>query len=616
MVQNRIRLVGVVISLSILTVLITLSRIQVQQSPAYRQVAEEKRRSTWTVRPRRGTIYDRNGVVLARDVTRFDVDFIPATAQEGPGGTDAAIDWLARATGTPRAELDRRIADIHEGIDKAYRKEIRWLANRDLLAPDSSRARARQEVRLLERLLRKPYPLVRDLSPDVRDRVHTAQIPGLRITPRPQRVYPHGPLAAHVLGYQGQVTTEETYRRRGIEDFFRAKLEPVVGERKFEQLARSTLFRSASYGMAGVELYYDEQLRGYHGVEVRRGARNGPETVYDIAPTAGADLYLTLDVRLQQAAEDALAKTGKPGAIVALDPRNGEVLALASWPTFNPNDRTSLVGGENAPTLCRAIAGTYPAGSTIKPVGAIAALQELPDFAKMHFDCGHETKIGGTYMHCMGTHNSLEVTEALKRSCNIFFYKTGIALKQAENDLDVWLRKFGVDSPTGIDLPGEKDGTLPEARFLGEVANHAIGQAFTTTPLRMATIFSALANGGLQVTPHLRRDAQTPAPRPIGISADSLAAVRAGLYQAANVRGGTSFRAISRAGLDAFNVHGKTGSAETGRAGEKTHSWYVCFADGPDQQICMAIVVERAGLGGAVAAPIAKGLLQTYFGVE
>jgi len=426
------------------------------------------------------------------------------------------------------------------------------------------------------------------------------------------RLYRHGLQTAHVLGYLGEPSLSDLQAGRGPGD--------LVGKK-------------------GVEQRYDQELRGHHGERVVVVDSRGRllEQLRGESAQAGQNLELTLDLDLQQAASEALAD--QVGTVVALDPRNGEILALVSSPAFNPNQFVRHLGVEqwrdllqapNNPLLDRALQNTYSPGSVFKAVIAVAALSEHVVEPSDTVFCGGVTTFYNRPFRCWKKegHGRVDLLAALKGSCDIYFYTVG--QKLGIERIAKYARLFGFDRTTGIDLAGEKSGIVPDPRwsllnrrtpwYAGETISVAIGQGpLLVTPLQVAEMMAVIANGGYRVTPHIVKDAPVPGPQPLPIDHDALTRVRQGLWAVVN-DGGTG-QAAQIAGLD---IAGKTSTVQviaqhtwtdssTLPFEQRDHAWFGSFAPAFDPRLVVVVFVEHGGKGSAAAAPIAKRIYETYF---
>lgn len=442
--------------------------------------------------------------------------------------------------------------------------------------------------------------------------------PEIRITQEPRRIYPYGDLAAHVLGYIGEVTEKQ------------------LSTTEFRDAERGDLV-----GKYGVERSYNPSLTGQDGaISVLVDSRGRPiEEVPRTEPVAGEELQLTLDLDLQQAAEEALGD--RAGAVVALDPRSGEVLAMASRPTFDPNSFSlgipeeewqRLITDPGAPFHNKAIQSALPPGSTFKVFLAQAGLEEgLIDPGTRIF-CKGWTNYYGRVFRCnrASGHGSLSVREAIQRSCNVFFYELGQRL--GIDRITTISRRFGLGRKSGLDLHGEAEGIAPSRKwkrahkgepwYEGDTISISIGQGLIAmTPHQIARAFGILARGN-SPAPHLLKGRQPPPSEREGRAPDPEVSrlVREGMWRAVN-NWGTARAAL----VKGFDVCGKTGTAQL--IGRKTrekladpedaqfadNAWFAGFAPRDDAEIVVVVIVQRGGSGGAQAAPIAGRVFDKYY---
>jgi penicillin-binding protein 2 len=510
---------------------------------------------------------------------------------------------------------------------------------------------------------------------------HQDEFRGVDVHSTTLRHYPRQALAAQVLGHVGEISPaqlrEKQYRTGGYH----------AGDR---------------IGQGGVEGVYDSYLRGRDGLaQLRVDARGRPRGAFKpkLQPQAGETLRLTIDLRLQQAAERAIkdgirfAKNSQcygcwasnGGAIVAIDPRNGAIRALASYPTFKPSvyvgrvDEKKLEAEgltpktaeqDNFPAIDRAIAGLYPAGSTFKPITALAAMQEhvvspydtLPCTGVYYVrDSNGNVVAGGKFKNWDPNVNQpMDLPTALEASCDTYFYELGKRFYDLPPDrghpLQAWARRFGIGRPTGIDVPGEAKGLLPTPEWRkrtftrktdprwqldrlwkpGDSIQLAIGQKdLQLTPLQLARVYAMIANGGKLVTPHVAKDVEQSTndgepvvrqrflpkhPQSVGVDPDALAAVRDGLYRATHGANGTSTAVFGN-----FPIHiaGKTGTAEKvvtlpheRVATLVSQSWWCGYGPIESPELVVCALIENGGHGGTAAAPAALEVFQQYFHVE
>ena len=489
------------------------------------------------------------------------------------------------------------------------------------------------------------------------------EFPGVQQQPVSLREYPYGQMAAHVLGHVGQIDAEEL------------KL------RAFRGVPAGTVV-----GKEGLEYYYDSYLRGRPGVqriEVNAAGAPVPSALAATAPTAGHSLKVTLDLGLQKESEKALLEGienaragGKPatgGAFVAMDPRNGQVLALGSSPGFDPNkfakpltqrEYSRLVGNGSVtgPLDDRAINGAYPTGSTFKPITAMAGLENGVMTAGEALGPGQCIEVS-TQKFCnagMADFGAVPLVEALKVSSDTYFFEVGERANSHGGVIQAEARKLGIGEPTGIDLPSEFPGVVPDSAWrrkqnaaeeacrrrthksscgivsevrpwsIGDDMHLAVGQGdLLTDPLQMAVAYSTLANAymnggrGRVVTPHLGlqieessggvvQSLSVPASRPVTLNDSDLNLVMEGIHDAASEPGGTSADVWTGWNQSLHPVYGKTGTAQ--HTGQEDQSWYMAYIGDPNRPIVIAVTVEQGGFGAETAAPIARLMASKWFG--
>jgi len=594
-----------VIILTLLGVLVArLWFLQVIGGGEYQERAEANRLRTVVTEAPRGAITDRTGAPL---VTSREVLNLVADPQQLSG---------------PRGEAVLRRLSVALGNRPGF---------------FAAKVRKAQEARPFE-----PVVLQKETSPALQAYVQErrGQLPGIRLKAAYVRDYPQGALAAHALGYVGPIPAEaaDRYTERGYRG-------------------------NETVGRAGIEAEYEQYLRGIAGreqVEVdARGEVVGRGILSQTPPRPGQTLRLSIDLKTQKALEAALraevvgSGTSTGAAGIAINPKTGAVLALASYPTFRPDLFQSgsprqvrrVLTSPSRPLLDRAIGGEYPAASTYKPITAAAALESgfytpgetinSPGSVVLY-----KTRFQGFRNQ---DHGIIALPEALEVSSDTFFYKLADRSYRRQGwPFQDWSRKFGLGRPTGIDLTeGESSGLVPDLAYKrrtcdrsvdpincswrpGDSVNMSIGQGnVLVTPIQMVVAYAALANGGTLVTPTLGQavvDADgrvlrdlvgARATRPLGLSKDNLDLIRSGLDRAANANGGTAtpvFGGLPRQ----FRVAGKTGTAENPSGID--HAWWVGYAPADDPTIAVAVVVERGGTGANTAAPVACAAIGAYLG--
>jgi penicillin-binding protein 2 len=576
---RRVKALGWVFAGALLVLLGRLAWMQLWEGARYRQLAHENSVRTVPQRAPRGQILDRHLQVLVANAPAVSVGITPA---ELPRDKDAARAVVAEVAGLLKVDEDVALRKVEAQRQRPY-------------AP----ARLAGDVE-------------RGLVARLEDR--RGVLPGLSIWQDSKRSYP-APSAAHVLGYVGE-----------------------INDRQLERLKDKGYRLGDWLGQAGIESQYDSVVKGVDGGKQVRINASGRElgVLSQSEPRPGDNLVLSLDGGLQRVAEEALGP--EAGAVVALDPRNGEVLALVSKPDYDPNVFSgkvdpkawkTLIEDERRPMNDRAVQGLYPPGSVFKIITALASLQEKVIGPDETLNCYGIFWISTWPYRCWKEigHGSLAMERAITESCDIFFYQLGLRLKV--DALARWTRAFGFGQPTGIDLPGELAGVVPDPAwkqakeglpwFPGNTVMMSIGQGYLlATPLQLAVAVSAVANGGRLVTPHLLkkvtspegevlREPQPPPPVDLGLDPDALHLVRRGMEGAVQERRGTAWRARV-AGL---SVAGKTGTAQNPHG--EDHAAFVCFAPVESPRVAIAIIVENGGEGGLTAAPVAKRMLEFMF---
>jgi penicillin-binding protein 2 len=596
--QLRIGIAGIVVLAAFSLLLLRLVYLQIVQYDYYRTKAEDNRISIVPIMPNRGLILDRSGTVLARNYSAYTLEISPG-----------------------------KVADLEKTIDElAAIVEIR--------ASDRTRfKRLRIEAKGADSL-----PIRTRLTDEevAKFAVNRYRFPGVDIQARLFRQYPLNESASHLVGYIGRINDRDVER---IEDD-----------------GLSANYRGTDHiGKTGLEQSYESELHGitgYEQVEVDSGGR-GVRTLSRTSPTSGNNLVLTLDIGLQEVAEQAFGENR--GALVAIEPATGGILAFVSMPGFDPNlfvDGIDLASWDllntspDRPMVNRAIAGTYPPGSTFKPYMALAAL-ELgkrtmqqtiydPGFFQFGNHRFRDDKVGG--------HGTVDMYKSLVASCDTYYYMLG-------NDLGIdniarYIGQFGFGAKTGIDIEGEATGVLPSQEwkrkrfskpeqqkwYAGETISIGIGQGYNAyTPLQMAQAMAALANNGVIYRPHLvnyieniRSGEHTlvepKVERALTLKTENIEFVKRALA-GVNMEG-TGARAFAKA---EYTSAGKTGTAQVVALKEnekydekrvterhRDHALFIAFAPLDAPRIALAVVVENAGFGARAAAPIARQVLDYY----
>ena len=553
----------------------------------------------------RGVIYDRNGQILVGNRSGLDVGLLPMDMydpKKQPGEFHQEITDLAGV-------LDVSESDLLAAYDKAKKDPYVTYVVKEEVPEETTVAYIKE---------------------------HSLELRGIEVDSTYLREYPFGALAAHVLGYVGEASQTD-----------------------LDQEQFANLGSGATVGKDGVERTYDSFLRGTAGYKtVQVDAAGQPKGVTDETdPTPGNNLVLTIDANLEQAAENALAQgvqaaqtsgfaNAAGGAVVALDPHTGQVLAMASYPTYDPSVWTNMTQAEyddltappaHEPLLDRAIDGLYPVGSTFKPFVAATALDAGLITPVSTFLCpGSFTVAGHTWKDWdPAPLGQVNVTEGLERSVDVFFYNVGYQLYQQPGPvLQDGVREFGFGQPTGVDLPGENAGRVPDKDWKATVGKTAADRAWTpgddinlaigqgdllSTPLQVAVAFSAIANGGDVWIPHVGlelTDSSGNVVHPfdnqkaghVDMSNSTLDAIRTGLKLVTSDPSGTAYQVFKDFPV---TVAGKTGSAQVPPG--DTEAWFEGYAPADNPQIVVVALVEHGGHGSSVAAPIVRDVMAAFF---
>ncbi len=569
--------------------------VQVLSGDKYRTQANDNRIREIRVQAPRGEILDRNGKVLVANRTELAVEVTPADLPDPGPDRSRELHQLSTVTGMSMDEIRKA---LQSGV---------------LAAPGG------------------PVILKKGLGVDkvYYLRENQSSFPGVSVERVFTREYKQGDVAAHLFGNVGEVTAEQ-----------------------LKQPRYTGLHQGDTVGQSGIEYEYDRFLRGKPGTDrVQVDALGRPTQQLAGKPAqAGDDVRLTIDAGLQSYAEGALDSFGLPGAFVAMNAQNGEILAMGSAPTFDPSIFTHPITQSqyhaltsrktDAPLADRAIQGLYPTGSAFKPITATAALQNHLIAPNTIFnDTGSLRIDANQVLHNAGhaINGPVDMSDALKVSSDIYFYNLGMKAKASKGGgmIQDWARQYGLGEKTGIDLPAEVDGLIPNPAWrnrlyhdhltdrpwsVGDNINLAVGQGdLEADPLQMAVAYAALGNGGKVLRPHIGDDVESvtgrvleeirPAPRrEIHMSPTTRDTIMTGLTRAAMEPGGTSYPVF---GHFPFTVAGKTGTAQ--RPNQPDQSWYIVLAPAKNPQIVVAVTVERGGFGADTAAPVAARILEHYF---
>jgi penicillin-binding protein 2 len=578
--------------------------VQGVQAEKYRNLSESNALRELVVPAKRGLIYDRNGQkILADNQPAYSLSLdrlaLRPLLKSDPSHRGKLISFLADVLSVPPADIEARF-EKSKSVPVAH-----------------------------------PYMLAEDLSmPQVAIiQAQSVSFPELNVEPVQRRNYPYGIMAAHVMGFIGEVSETQLTKRKDLRGG------DLIGKR-------------------GVEMLYDEYLRGKDGAQYweydSHGRRLAEFRPARKDPQAGDNVYLTIDFDLQRRAEQYFIDNEFVGSAVALDPRNGEVLAMVSSPAFNPNVYSrrftpevwkTIVSNPFKIELNRAIQGLYSPGSVFKTVMAMAGLSDGAIGTNTTFSCGGSGVFFGRRFRCWqrNGHGDVSVANALKVSCDIFFYNTGARL--GVDKISDYAHNLTFGELSRIDLDGEKAGIVPSTKWANEKQHRkwypsetisvAIGQGpLIVTPLQVANMMAAIANGGTVFQPHVVRYIDRIQPdgsvkkfkvspkvlHQVTLSPAALQTVRMGLWKVVNEEGGTGGNARI-AGLD---VSGKTGTVQViAQHGwvkteglpfrDKDHAWFASYATRDNPQMVVVVFVEHGGHGGVDSAPLAKLLYESRF---
>jgi len=527
----------------------------------------------------RGIIFDRNSSVLVENKPSYSLFVIPFEYRRNTYKVD-----IKKITSVSRNQIDQKI--------------------------NSQKSGPFVPVRLTSNL---------DFTQLTNIEEHRRELPGFFYQVEPVRAYPSEVKACHVLGFLGEITEEELADRN-----------------------RRVYRPGDMVGKSGVEKEYDTVLRGRRGYLYREVDAFGIEKgdfggKRDIKPVSGRSIMLTLDIELQKMAERLISR--KTGSIIVMDPLTGEILAMASSPDFSPENFSggvthqvwnSLMANPDKPLLNRPIQAQLPPGSVFKLVVASAAIEANVRSPESKDVCAGSFMLGRKEYKCWKEegHGEIDMYQAIAQSCNVYFYHTGLDLG-LDRIIDM-SSKLGLGNKTGVDLPGEKGGLLPDKSYLnkkygergwtrGMIANIAVGQGdLLITPMQMAIVVTAIAMNGERPIPHFLKAQQRHDKKSWEIKApdfypsldnfiQAFSIVREGMRRAVNSPGGTALSA----GIKGVTICGKTGTAQN-PAGEP-HAWFVGFGPLKNPKIVVVVVIENGGSGGGVAAPIAGKIFRGFF---
>ena len=590
--RQKIKIVIALLLVAISILLIRLGYLQIIRGAEFKQKSENNSVRFRKIKPLRGLIMDRNGVVIVDNRPSFDVLYIPSKVK----GNELSVE---------------KLKDIYKSksLDFSFDQDIPETAN-----PYSP-------IKLEKNVNMEKVALIE---------TNALNLPGIYIDVSPVRLYLDGEMLAPVIGYTGEISKEDL-------------------EKNSDEYAYGDVL-----GKYGLEKFFDSYVRGRRGAELVEVNVYGKEikNLGRIDPVSGYNIVLTIDADLQKAAWQAFE--GKPGAAVVMDTRDGSVLAMVSSPSFDPNlfnngisydQWDKLQNNPFAPLSNKAISGQYPPGSTYKLIVAAAALEEGIITSDTKVLCNGSFTLGSRTYRCWkkGGHGWVDLHKAIVESCDVYFYTVGKML--GVDKIAQYAKRFGLGEVSGIDLPNEKNGLVPTKDWKlkrkkvawqpGETISTSIGQGFNlTTPLQLANAFSAFANGGTLWRPHLVKYIESTdgkiyrefLPEKKGelkLSPKTVEILNSALWGVVNEPGGTGHAAR----MLNVDVCGKTGTSQVLGLPEdekarrmkiigafyKDHALFACYAPLKNPEIAVAVILENAGSGGAVAAPVARKILTAYF---
>jgi penicillin-binding protein 2 len=593
--KKNLRWLIVVVVAVFVVLLGRVTYLQIIKRSYYQAQAEENRIRKISIAAPRGIIYDRNHQILASNLPEFDFVMIPGLVPKDVNERQGLFREVSAQTQLNPAELE----------DNYKKYQLNSFS---------------------------PVPLKEDLSRDEALRIekNSADWSGLMLSTRVKRSYPEHEVAAHLLGYTGKISEQELKQNPDYE-------------------------LSDIFGKEGVEVTYEKQLQGVKGNEQLEVDSTGKvkKIVGNVEPKKGNSLVLSLDLDMQREAYNTLAQAvadngGVGGAVVALDPRSGSVLALANYPSFDnaeftgkisPERFREIMNGENRPLFDRAVAGTYPPGSTFKPLVAAAALDKKIISPSDILECPAVLQVGQWHFADWKFHGPTDLDKAISQSVNTYFYIIGGGWGDRKglgpDNIKYYANQFGLGQKLGIDIPQEAEGLIPdpawkkkvkkEAWYIGDTYHTSIGQGdILLTPLQLASYVSALVNGGTLYRPHfldyVENSDGTPTDKPVPevirknlLPEGELNSVKQAMGMTVSSEQGSGRQLQDLENKYGVMIGGKTGTAETGEE-EKYHAWFVGFAPLDNPEVVVAALVEKGGEGYKAALPVAKRVLDVYLG--
>lgn len=552
----RIRALNFLFAILFILLAAYLYYLQVIKGPLYRDLSYKNSIRLLSIAAPRGIIYDRNNNAIVDNTLAFGVFIVPQEASD----VDSEIAELSSLLNIPGSLLKRNY-------------------KRNYQAPFAP-------CELLKSVSKREAVLIEEAKLDM---------PGVLVREFPLRRHIYKEASAHVVGYVGEINKSELELLRS----YGYNVKDLIGKN-------------------GIEKVIDGHLRGKDGgMQVQVDNRGRQVKILNFKrPRKGNDISLAIDAKLQNFLWKAMK--GKKGAAVFMDVSSGEILAMVSAPSYDPEGSIlNTLNDSDAPLLNRAIMGQYPPGSIFKIIIALAGLESGKMTPETEFLCRGRLKVGAGSFHCWNRdgHGPMQIKDAIAQSCNIYFYNAGLLLG-AEKILE-YARSFGFGKKTRIDLLGEMDGFLPsrawkkvergESWYAGDTANLSIGQGYVlVTPLQIVRMVAAVANGGYLIEPHVLE--REPKKIKLKLQEKNLQLIREAMRGVVDDKDGTGFRAWS----SDVSIAGKTGTSQSG-GGLRTHAWFTGFAPYEEPEISFVIFLEHGGSGGEVAALIARKAVEYWY---
>lgn len=571
--SERIFRISYIVIAAFLLLIMRLWQLQILQGSKYRELSEVNRLRIITIPAPRGILFDRNGIPLVKNSSYYCASII-------------------------YGEFDKSKTDLLSKVLNMHVEEIREKINKEVLSPFTP-------IRLKQGLTFNEVAYIESRRSD---------FPGLIIEVDASREYIYGSIGSHLIGYLGKPNPSQ-----------------------FKDPAFRDVPPDAFIGQWGAEMLFDKALRGTPGERVIEVDSLGRELrlLKENPPIKGEDIRLSLDINLQKGAEEAFGE--RAGALVAIKPYTGEILGLVSRPSFDPNlfakgitykEWIDLTQDNKRPMLNRALQSQYPPGSTFKIITAIAALEEGVITPETKVECRGGINYGRWHFGCWRKegHGVVSLHKALVESCDVYFYELGKRL--GIDKIYDYASSFGLGKETGFQIVSERKGIIPNTKwkeekrkqkwYIGETFNTAIGQGYVAvTPIQMAVMISAIANGGNLFRPTLTKDAAAVLSGKVKVKPENLETVKRALSGVVNEPGGTGWAAKS----ELVSICGKTGTAQVVamKGGPqyqaerfRDHAWFVAFAPAEKPEVALSVFVEHGGHGGGAAAPIAKRAIEGY----